>query len=123
MKDFPIMQFTKRLKIVPEHINNKEQGTNKNLVPYIVAAHPGSTKEDMKEMNFFCDDNNLFVKLTQVFTPTPGTLSTAMHWTGTWYSNWDGYETELVLAQDGLSVEGTYSWQGSNGNILSSWRK
>jgi uncharacterized radical SAM protein YgiQ len=102
-----IMQFTKRLKIAPEHVSNKvlkqmnkatkqsfvdflkefeqvnkEQGTNKNLVPYIVAAHPGSTKEDMAKMKEFCDDNDLFVKLTQVFTPTPGTLSTTMYWTG-----------------------------------------
>ncbi|TAL55459.1 MAG: YgiQ family radical SAM protein [Nanoarchaeota archaeon] len=102
-----IMQFTTRLKIAPEHISdkvlkhmnkanraafeeflkeyeqvNKEQGTSKNLVPYIVAAHPGSTIEDMKEFKDFCIDNGIFINLTQVFTPTPGTLSTAMYYTG-----------------------------------------
>ncbi len=102
-----IMQFTTRLKIAPEHISdkvlkhmnkangqafkdflkefeqvNKEQGTSKNLVPYIVAAHPGSTMDDMKEMKQFCDDNGIFINLTQIFTPTPGTLSTAMYYTG-----------------------------------------
>ncbi|MBI2136379.1 radical SAM protein [Candidatus Woesearchaeota archaeon] len=91
-----IMQFVSRLKIAPEHISNnvlaqmnksnkkafeeflkeyrqvnKEQGTNKNLVPYFVVAHPGSTMEDMKELRKFSEDNNLFVNLTQVFTPTP----------------------------------------------------
>lgn len=101
-----IMQFTTRLKIAPEHISdkvlkhmnkanrkafedflkeyeqvNKEQGTSKNLVPYIVAAHPGSTIEDMKEFKDFCVDNGIFINLTQVFTPTPGTLSTAMYYT------------------------------------------
>lgn len=102
-----IMQFVSRLKIAPEHISNnvlvqmnksnkkafeeflkeykqvnKEQGTNKNLVPYFVVAHPGSTMEDMKELRKFSEDNNLFVNLTQVFTPTPGTISTAIYYTG-----------------------------------------
>lgn len=101
-----IMQFVTRLKIAPEHIVdnvlkqmnkaqgeafkeflreyeliNKEQQTNKNLVPYFVAAHPGSTTEDMKELKKFCDDNDIFINLTQVFTPTPGTVSTAMYYT------------------------------------------
>ena len=102
-----IMQFVTRLKIAPEslsdsvlkHMNksaasafkefleeykkiNKEQKTNKNLVPYFVAAHPASTKKDMEETRDFCRENDIFVNLTQVFTPTPGTLSTAMYYTG-----------------------------------------
>lgn len=102
-----IMQFTTRLKIAPEHISNevlkhmnkatrkafddfleeyklinKEQGTNKNLVPYIIAGHPGSTEEDMEEMREYCEEHRIYVNLTQVFTPTPGTLSTAMYYTG-----------------------------------------
>ena len=102
-----IMQFTTRLKIAPEHISdkvlasmnkatrkefelfleefekvNKEQGTRKRLVPYFVAAHPGSTQEDMDELKRFCEDKKLFVNLTQVFTPTPGTASTATYYTG-----------------------------------------
>ncbi|MBI2573458.1 radical SAM protein [Candidatus Woesearchaeota archaeon] len=102
-----IMQFTTRLKIAPEHISdkvlasmnkarrkefelfleefkkvNQEQGTRKRLVPYFVAAHPGSTQEDMDELKRFCEDKKLFVNLTQVFTPTPGTASTATYYTG-----------------------------------------
>ncbi len=102
-----IMQFVTRLKIAPEslsdgvlkHMNkstafafkefleeykkaNEEQKTKKNLVPYFVAAHPGSTKKDMEETKRFCRENDIFVNLTQVFTPTPGTLSTAMYYTG-----------------------------------------
>ena len=94
-----IMQFVTRLKIAPENLSdavlkqmnkatasafrefleeyrkvNEEQGTDKNLVPYFIAAHPGSTKEDMKETKKFCRENDIFVNLTQVFTPTPGTL-------------------------------------------------
>ncbi|MBI2558844.1 DUF3362 domain-containing protein [Candidatus Woesearchaeota archaeon] len=102
-----IMQFVTRLKIAPENLSdavlkqmnkstasafrefldeykevNREQKTNKNLVPYFIAAHPGSTKESMEETKKFCRENGIFVNLTQVFTPTPGTLSTAMYYTG-----------------------------------------
>ena len=102
-----IMQFVTRLKIAPENLSdsvlrqmnkatasafkeflkeykkvNEEQKTNKNLVPYFIAAHPGSSKESMEETKKFCKDNDLFVNLTQVFTPTPGTLSTATYYTG-----------------------------------------
>ena len=102
-----IMQFVTRLKLAPEHLShmvlkqmskstasafrefleeykkvNKEQKTNKNLVPYFIAAHPGSTMKDMEETKKFCKDNDIFVNLTQVFTPTPGTLSTSIYYTG-----------------------------------------
>jgi uncharacterized radical SAM protein YgiQ len=102
-----IMQFTSRLKIAPEHISNKvlaqmnkgtradfeeflkefnlvnkEQGTKKRLVPYFVAGHPGSTISDMEILSKFCDEKNIYVNLTQVFTPTPGTASTAAYYSG-----------------------------------------
>ncbi len=102
-----IMKFVRRLKIAPEHISDKvlasmnkgtkedfvnflgefkkvnvEQGTNKNLVPYFVAGHPGSSLKDMEILRKFCDEKDIFVNLTQVFTPTPGTASTAAYFTG-----------------------------------------
>ena len=102
-----VMEFTSRLKIAPEHISdsalhsmnkatkkdfelflaefdkvNKEQNTHKRLVPYFIAAHPGTTRKDMMTLKEFCKEHNLFVKLTQVFTPTPGTASTASYYTG-----------------------------------------
>ncbi|MCB9362569.1 YgiQ family radical SAM protein [Candidatus Woesearchaeota archaeon] len=102
-----IMKFTTRLKIAPEHVadqvlkqmnkadqkafkkflklydqTNKKQGTQKNLVPYWVVAHPGTSDKEMKLLHEFCKENGLFTNLTQVFTPTPGTLSTAMYFTG-----------------------------------------
>ena len=60
---------------------NKDQKTNKKLVPYIIAGHPGCTIEDMQLLKEYCDKNKIFVELTQVFTPTPGTMSTAMYYT------------------------------------------
>jgi len=101
------MRFVSRLKIAPEHISdnvlaqmrkadraafdeflkefervNEEQGTKKRLVPYFVAGHPGSTMEDMRILKEYCTEHGIFVNLTQVFTPTPGTLSTAMYYSG-----------------------------------------
>ena len=102
-----IMQFVTRLKIAPEHIServlknmnkatkkafddflqeyrkvNEEQHTHKNLVPYFIAAHPGTTLQDLKVLKEYCDEKDIYVNLTQVFTPTPGTASTAMYYTG-----------------------------------------
>jgi uncharacterized radical SAM protein YgiQ len=127
-----IMQFVTRLKIAPEHLSdtvlkqmnkatasafrefleeyrkvNKEQGTNKNLVPYFIAAHPGSTKEDMKETKKFCRENDIFVNLTQVFTPTPGTLSTAMYYTG-----------ENPMTREKIYVPRTFREKKDQKNIL-----
>ncbi|MBI5002338.1 YgiQ family radical SAM protein [Candidatus Woesearchaeota archaeon] len=127
-----IMQFTGRLKIAPEHISNtvlkqmnkatkqafidfleeykkvnKEQGTNKNLVPYIVAAHPGSTEKDMQEMRKFCEDNKIYVNLTQIFTPTPGTLSTAMY-----------YTAENPMTREKIHVPRTFREKKNQKNII-----
>ena len=127
-----IMQFVTRLKIAPEslsdhvlkHMNkatasafkefleeykkvNKEQGTDKNLVPYFIAAHPGSTKEDMEETKKFCNENDIFVNLTQVFTPTPGTLSTAMYYTG-----------ENPMTREKIHVPRTFREKKDQKNIL-----
>lgn len=108
-----IMKYTSRLKIAPENLDNnvlklmnksnknlfekfikefnsinKEQKTNKKLVPYFVVAHPGSTIESIKLTKKFCDENNLYINLTQIFTPTPGTMSTSMYFTEKYpYSN------------------------------------
>jgi len=101
-----IMKFIARLKIAPEHISpnvlkqmnksdpesfkeflklyrqvSKEQKSNKHLVPYFIAAHPGTTEEDMIKLKEFCNKEDLYVNLTQVFTPTPGTASTSMYYT------------------------------------------
>jgi len=74
-KDFE--EFLKEYKKI-----NEEQGTHKNLVPYFVAAHPGCTVDDMKILKRYCNNKNLFVNLTQIFTPTPGTAATAAYYTG-----------------------------------------
>ena len=36
----------------------------------------------MELLRKFCEEKDIYVNLTQVFTPTPGTLSTATYYTG-----------------------------------------
>ncbi|MBN1297845.1 YgiQ family radical SAM protein [bacterium] len=54
------------------------------LTYYLMVAHPGCTPQHMRELNRFLV-NRLHVtpEQIQVFTPTPGTLSTAMYHAGT----------------------------------------
>ena len=51
------------------------------VITYFIAAHPGCTLKDMAELTDFMVQHKMFIKQTQVFTPTPMTISTAMYWT------------------------------------------
>ncbi|PIE65685.1 MAG: YgiQ family radical SAM protein [Desulfobacterales bacterium] len=53
------------------------------LTPYIITSHPGSTPENAKNLARDLRRLNLDAKKFQDFTPTPGTLSTAMYVTET----------------------------------------
>lgn len=57
---------------------NKEQ----YLVPYLMSSHPGSTLEDAVELALFLKKNHIRPEQVQDFYPTPGTISTAMYYTG-----------------------------------------
>lgn len=62
---------------------NKEEGRNQFLTYYMIAAHPGSTEVDMRQLREFCTKElNLLPRQVQIFTPTPSTYSTLMYWTG-----------------------------------------
>jgi len=52
------------------------------LVPYWMSAHPGTSLEHQIKLAEFLKKNNLYVKQTQTFTPTPMTASTCMYFTG-----------------------------------------
>ncbi|MEA3548008.1 MAG: YgiQ family radical SAM protein [Thermodesulfobacteriota bacterium] len=58
--------------------------TGKKIIfnPYIISAHPGCTERDMKLLSQKMKKLGLTVKQLQDFTPTPGTLSTAMFVSG-----------------------------------------
>ncbi len=96
-----------QLKVAPEHISdnvlrymgkpgvnvynrfkdkfyeiNRELGKEQYLVPYLMSSHPGSTINDAIELALYLKSNHIHPEQVQDFYPTPGTLSTAMFYTG-----------------------------------------
>ncbi len=55
---------------------------NQYVVPYLMSSHPGATLKDAVELALFCKAENIHPKQVQDFYPTPGTISTAMFYTG-----------------------------------------
>jgi len=56
---------------------NKEQ----YLIPYFIAAHPGSTDEDMLNLAIWLKKNDFKLDQVQTFMPTPMALATTMYHT------------------------------------------
>ncbi len=60
-----------------------KEGLKQFLTYYIIAAHPGCSLEDMRELKRFARQNlKVLPRQVQIFTPTPSTWSTLMYWTG-----------------------------------------
>ncbi len=57
-------------------------GKNFHFTPYLIASHPGCTIADTEKMAARLSTLGLAVRQFQDFTPTPGTISTAMYVTG-----------------------------------------
>ncbi len=57
-------------------------GKRLHLRPYFMASHPGCTPEDMEKLRVKAKELGIDVRQFQDFTPTPGTLSTAMYVSG-----------------------------------------
>ena len=57
-------------------------GKKQYLVPYLMSSHPGCTIHDAIELAVFLKHHNMRPEQVQDFYPTPGTLSTAMYYTG-----------------------------------------
>lgn len=96
-----------QLKVAPEHISNrvlnkmgkpgrnvyekfvekynrlnKELHKDQYLVPYLMSSHPGSDLKAAIELAEYLRDIHHQPEQVQDFYPTPGTLSTAMYYTG-----------------------------------------
>jgi uncharacterized radical SAM protein YgiQ len=57
---------------------SKEAGKEQYLIPYFIAAHPGTTDEDMLELALWLKKNGFRLDQVQTFLPTPLALATAM---------------------------------------------
>ena len=96
-----------QLRVAPEHISERvlkymgkphfdvyerfekrfyelceKAGKKQFLVPYLISSHPGSTLSDAIELALYLRRKKITPQQVQDFYPTPGTVSTAMYFTG-----------------------------------------
>jgi len=57
---------------------SKEAGKEQYLIPYFIAAHPGTTDEDMLELALWLKRNGFRADQVQAFLPSPMATATAM---------------------------------------------
>ncbi len=58
---------------------SKEAGKEQYLIPYFIAAHPGTTVEEMVNLALWLKDNNFRLDQVQNFYPSPMATATAMY--------------------------------------------
>ena len=59
-----------------------DAGKKQYLIPYFIAAHPGSTDEDVLNLALWLKRNDFRLDQVQTFTPTPMAMATAMYHSG-----------------------------------------
>ncbi|MDO9366711.1 MAG: YgiQ family radical SAM protein, partial [Methylotenera sp.] len=59
-----------------------EAGKKQYLIPYFIAAHPGTTDEDMLNLALWLKKYDFKLDQVQTFTPTPMAMATAMYYSG-----------------------------------------
>jgi uncharacterized radical SAM protein YgiQ len=60
----------------------KQAGKEYFLIPYFIAAHPGTTDEDMMNLALWLKKNRYRADQVQTFLPSPMALATAMYYSG-----------------------------------------
>ena len=61
---------------------SKEAGKEQYLIPYFIAAHPGTTDQDMLELALWLKKNGYRADQVQAFLPSPMATATAMYHSG-----------------------------------------
>jgi uncharacterized radical SAM protein YgiQ len=61
---------------------SREAGKEQYLIPYFIAAHPGTTDEDMLELALWLKRNGYRADQVQAFLPSPMASATAMYHSG-----------------------------------------
>lgn len=61
---------------------SKEAGKEQYLIPYFIAAHPGTTNADMLQLALWLKKNGFRADQVQAFLPSPMALATAMYYSG-----------------------------------------
>ena len=61
---------------------SKEAGKEQYLIPYFIAAHPGTTDNDMLNLALWLKQNGFRADQVQAFLPSPMSIATAMYHSG-----------------------------------------
>jgi uncharacterized radical SAM protein YgiQ len=61
---------------------SKEAGKEQYLIPYFIAAHPGTTDDDMLDLALWLKKNGFRADQVQAFLPSPMATATAMYHSG-----------------------------------------
>jgi radical SAM superfamily enzyme YgiQ (UPF0313 family) len=81
-----------------------EAGKEQYLIPYFIAAHPGTSDEDMIELALWLKRNRYRADQVQGFLPSPMASATAMYHTGKNPLRRVGPDSENVTVPKGLKV-------------------
>lgn len=83
---------------------SKEAGKEQYLIPYFIAAHPGTTDEDMLELALWLKDNGFRTDQVQAFLPSPMATATAMYHSGVNPLRKVSADSESVTVPKGLKI-------------------
>jgi uncharacterized radical SAM protein YgiQ len=70
-----------RFKELFDHYS-KQAGKEQYLIPYFIAAHPGTREEDMLQLALWLKQNGFRADQVQTFLPSPMATATAMYYSG-----------------------------------------
>ncbi len=83
---------------------SREAGKEQYLIPYFIAAHPGTTDEDMLELALWLKQNGFRADQVQAFLPSPMATATAMYHSGKNPLRKVTRDSEEVIIPKGLKV-------------------
>jgi uncharacterized radical SAM protein YgiQ len=83
---------------------SKEAGKEQYLIPYFIAAHPGTSDQDMLELALWLKRNGLRADQVQAFLPGPMATATAMYHSGKNPLKRVTRSSEAVLIPKGLKI-------------------
>lgn len=123
LKELILNHTSGRLKVAPEHTDDevlflmrkssfkyfrtlrekfmkiiRSAGLRYELVPYFISGHPGTTDQKMGSLARELKELGMHPEQVQDFTPTPGTLATAMYYLG-----FDPYSGKKVFVERNIA--------------------
>jgi len=81
---------------------SKQAGKEQFLIPYFIAAHPGTTDEDMLNLALWLKHNGFRADQVQTFYPSPMANATAMYYSGKDPLRHVNRDSEKVFTAKGL---------------------